>query len=249
MKPFFCRCGTKKDMIDILEQNQPISYTKYVEPFVGGGAAYWSKSEEDIPKVINDLDTNLMTGYELLKNGNIEFIEKYDSKDLQILHEWYKYDGSDDTRILVANILVCNTFGSKTGKVNKMYKTSTPYTKLKKVPEYRSKMQKTTIANKDYLQLIKEHDDEGTYFFLDPPYVESSEHIYKHKSICADTMADELSKIKGKFLLTIDDTISNRNIFSNFNIKSHIVKRKITPRSKIPKPGCKDRSDLIITNY
>lgn len=248
MKPFFCRCGTKRDMIDVLEQNQPSSYKKYVEPFLGGGAVYWSKSEEDIPKVINDLDTNLMTGYEILKSGNIEFIERYDSKDLQVLNEWYKYDGSDDTRILVKNILVCNTFSTK--GVGKIYGTATPYTKLKKVPEYRSKMSKTTITNKDYIELIKEHDDEGTYFFLDPPYVESSNTIYKHKSICANTMADELSKIKGKFLLTIDDTISNRNIFSKFNIKSHIVKRKSgSGNGGVGGVGSKDRSDLIITNY
>ncbi len=94
---------------------------------------------------------NLITGYKKLKSGNIKGIERYDSNNLDVLNMWFKYVGSADTKTLVKSILVCNTFGSKTGKVNKMYKTSTPYTKLKKVPEYRSKMQKTTIANKDYL--------------------------------------------------------------------------------------------------
>lgn len=242
MNAFFCRGGTKKDMIDVLERNEPSSYTKYVEPFVGGGAVYWSKSEEDIPKVINDLDKDLITGYKKLKSGDIKVIERYDSNNLDVLNMWFKYDGSDDTRTLVKSILVCNTFGSI--NKGKIYKPASPYNKLKKVPEYRAKMSKTTITNKDYLAVIKEHDGVGTYFFIDPPYIESSKGVYKHKSISADNMADELSKIKGKFILTIDDTSSNRNIFSKFNIKSHTVKAKSNAGI-----GSKDRSDLIIKNY
>jgi len=243
MNPYFCRTGTKRDMIKVLERHQPTNYTKYVEPFVGGGDVYWSKADEDIPKVINDKDAFLISGYKLLKTGSVNNIERFDLSDLQSLNNLNNAPPTDDTQRLAKIITrTCGTFGGKS--MGKIYKPTNPINKLKKVSQYREKMQKTKIMNKDYISILKAEDNPNTYFFIDPPYIESSKGLYKDAVIDPEQMADILSKLKGKFILTIDDTASNRRIFSRFTIRSHIVQAKGTEGISV-----KSRSDLIIMNY
>ena len=111
MRAYFCRVGSKSDMVTFLTDIQPVGYTSYIEPFVGSGAFYWSKSDEDIPKIINDLDAHLMWGYNLLQNGNITVAERFNTKDIDRLTTINNYQGTDDSCNLAA-IMVKDPIGS-----------------------------------------------------------------------------------------------------------------------------------------
>lgn len=243
MNPIFCRAGSKRDMINLLERIEPSNYTKYVEPFVGGGAVYWSKSNLDIPKVINDKEERLTKGYKIIKSGTLNNLERFDTNNLGRLTDIYKGAYRDDAGYLSSVIIgTCNTFGSSFKGL--IYKNSNPYSKLKKIDAYREAMKKTKILNQDYKSVISSEDGAGTFFFIDPPYVKSSKGLYKEDTLNVDELLNAVRKIKGKFILTIDDIAENRNAFREFRVRSHVIKAKGNVGV-----GAVDRSDLIITNF
>ena len=79
-------------------------------------------------------------------------------------------------------------------------------------------------------------------FFIDPPYENTSENFYLENNIIDyNDLFFLLQNIKGKFLLTLNDSLYIRKIFKNFIIK------KITVKSFWQ--GKKDRKELLIMNY
>ena len=246
MKHFFCRVGNKNDMINFLSDLEPVGYKKYVEPFCGSGAIFWAKAGNCIQTVINDIDPVLMDGYKLLQYGEICDIERFNTKDIQELTTIRNYMGEDDACKL-ASIMVrfANTFAGKHD--HKIYKTTNPFNKLNKLPDYRRAIINTEITCKDYIEVINNHDSKDTFFFIDPPYIESSQQMYKHDTINIIELFSLLSNIQGKFILTLDNIESNRELFKNFRQVFRTVKAK--GMRKTGGCGARDRVDLIIMNY
>tara|TARA_R110000796_G_scaffold47208_1_gene113668 strand:+ start:299 stop:1039 length:741 start_codon:yes stop_codon:yes gene_type:complete len=246
MKHFFNRVGNKRDMINYLKDLEPIGYKKYVEPFVGSGAVFWSKAGEDIETVINDNDERLMEGYRLLQFGEICDIDRFNTKDIPQLTTIKNYQGEDDACKLAATMVrYANTFAGK--EMYKVYKTTNPFNKLKKLADYRKALINTEITCKDYIDVVNEHDSAEAFLFIDPPYVESSAKMYEHDSINIIELHSLLSNIQGKFILTLDNIESNRELFKNFRQEFRNVKAK----NRTKKGGCggKDRIDLVVLNY
>ena len=254
MQPFFCRVGSKKTISSKILKIIP-EHKTYVEPFVGGGAIYFSKEPSRI-EVINDLDKKLIQGYRLLKkinepmidriNAIIERVEKVKkSERLELLNiiANAKARGVDDgLKLYQILINTCNTFGAK--GYGKIFKESLGNRKMKNINEYKERLENTKIFSSDYKNIIKKFDATDTFFFLDPPY-EKSEGLYKNAVIDYEEMNDLLSKIKGKFLLTINSSSVIKNIFKNFNMKEIKVKGGANNEKGLGQ----DRMELLITNY
>lgn len=238
---FFCRVGSKLKLLDkILPLIPP--HTKYVEAFVGGGSVFWNKELAD-KNVINDLDPLLIEGYRLLKSMKnkqpSDFILPNGLKNIQQLVN--KPNPTKEERLLQILYMTCNTFGSIGGK--KIYKNHTQKNKINKIETYVDKMKNVTITKQDYLKVIKEHDSPNTFFFLDPPY-EKSDNLYEDSSIDYEEMNKVLKSLKGKFLLTINDSPLIRKIFSSF-----IIKKIVARGAGNEGIGYEDRKELIIMNY
>ena len=62
--------GGKQNLVKTITSLFP-KHKLYAEPFVGGGAIFWSKSNSDV-EVINDTNKELINFYEIVQN---EFIE------------------------------------------------------------------------------------------------------------------------------------------------------------------------------
>jgi DNA adenine methylase len=241
MRPFFCRIGTKKDLIDKIEPLIPPHKT-YVEPFVGGGSVFWFV-ERSSKSVINDLDSELMEGYKILKKGGLQNL--YMPPTLEgkqaLVNRKAKNNGE---RLIQLLLMSCNTFRSEFSK--KLYKNSNNTKRIKLIPSYSEALKGVTILNTDYKNVIKKYDSPSTFFFLDPPY-EESKGLYKDAIINYEEMKELLSSIKGKFMFTINDSPEIRRIFNQFNIKPIIVTAKAKGR-KGTISGV-DRKELIIMNY
>jgi DNA adenine methylase len=239
MRPPFCRVGSKKPIADKIIKMIP-PHEIYVEPFVGSGAIYWKK-EPSKKEVINDLDKQLMNNYKLLKTTkDRNFKTDLDTIDElnNFVNEVHRTDGN---RLLKASIISCGTFGS-TGK-GKIYREHNPYNKFKNIDKQQERMHNTTILNQDYKTVIKKYDSPQTFFFLDPPY-ESSEKLYKKGSFNFEELNNVLKGVKGKFILTLNDSSNIRNIFKSFKITGITV-----PARGNKGIGSKDRKELIIKNY
>lgn len=240
MKPPFCRPGSKKSIADKIIKMIP-QHEIYVEPFVGSGAIYWKK-EPSKKEVINDLHKQLMEGYKELKRTKTRNFRN----DLDTVNELQNFvdvvHTTDGDKLTKSIIITCNTFGTK--GVGKIYNNSNPYNKLKNIDEYQKRMDNTTILNQDYKTVIKKYDSPQTFFFLDPPYEIGSKTVYKKSFFNFEELNNLLRGLKGKFILTLNDSSNIRNIFKGFKITG------ITVPGKGGKDiGVKDRKELIIKNY
>ena len=64
--------GGKTRELPYIRRNMPISFDRYVEPFVGGGAVFFDMG--NVPSYINDKSRDLMQFYECVKAKDTEFV-------------------------------------------------------------------------------------------------------------------------------------------------------------------------------
>ncbi len=240
----FCRIGSKRPLKSIIEKHAPKDFNTYVEPFIGAGHIYFHLTNPNIKSYINDKDKLVVDGYKLLKS-NLQVtpadIEKYENMSIEDINKFVKTSPTKPIDKLMKIIYIqCNTFGS-TGK-GEIFKPSTQVNKLKKLSKYYDFLKNTTITNNDYKTMFK-YDKPSTFYFLDPPY-EKSKGLYKNSEIDYIEMAKILQSLKGKFILTINDSPEIRNIFNKFNIIKITVKARGNEGI-----GKDDRTELIIKNY
>ena len=271
LNPFFCRIGTKKTIKDeVLKEIPP--HDKYVEPFVGGGAIFWNRPPSK-KSVINDLDKCLIEGYRLLKSVSSD-INKYpipiteeeyaearrvDYKSnphlpivKKLLNKFQAFvnskGGSKEKQLLKILYKFCNTFGSKGS--GKIFRVERGINKIKKIDEYKDRLKNTTIKSEDYKKVIKDEDGKNTFFFLDPPY-ESSKELYKEGALNLEELRKTVDGIKGKFLLTLNDSPTVRKAFKGYKIK----KIKVAGGARgggdreLGGIGQKERKEVFISNY
>ncbi|WP_084407725.1 DNA adenine methylase [Pseudovibrio sp. Ad37] len=77
------------------------------------------------------------------------------------------------------------------------------------------------IERLPYVDCIKRYERSETLFYLDPPYW-ACEDYYGKDVFAADDfqkLADQLKTIKGRFLLSINDTPQIREIFADFDVE------------------------------
>ena len=249
----FCRVGSKRPILKVLEKHFPSDYNLYMEPFVGSGDVFFRLKKEGVDAVINDIDKELMTnGYGILKKGySLDGIDKYEKK--RSIEEQLKFQTNlvnnkqtNGLDILGKEIYrICGTFGS-TGK-GKQHdsKISNISSKLKKMELYKDYMKNTKVFSTDYKNIIKKYDGKDSFMFLDPPY-EKSKELYKQSFINYEEMRDLLKNVKGKFLLTINDSPEIRKVFSGFKMTAIDVKGQSHREKGI---GSGVRKELIVKNY
>ncbi len=71
LKPLIKWPGGKSKLISKIEAFIPENFERYIEPFVGGGALYFHLNFR--PSVINDINENLISFYNLIKSNNKKF--------------------------------------------------------------------------------------------------------------------------------------------------------------------------------
>jgi DNA adenine methylase len=244
MKPFICRVGSKRDIADKIIEMFP-DHTTYIEPFIGGGAIFWKKDPSPI-EIINDLDSDIADTYKIIKKTKLEAEDfPSDLNTLPKLKKWFDNPVENEADFLTYQIIsYCNSFGSRgTTKSSGIYKPSNPYAKTKKIDAYRDRLKNVKILNQSYEKVIKKYDSEDTFVYLDPPYVDSKQ-LYKHGAFDFEKLAKTLSKMKGKFLMSINDDPYIREVFSDFYQKKIVIKAKGNKSI-----GAKDRPELLILNY
>lgn len=242
----FGRVGSKARIRGALYRYFPKDFKTYVEPFIGGGSVMLGyKFKPGTKIVINDKDKQLVSAWRILKKGPGGDINKYNTSDIPTLTRLRdKKGGSDLDKLVAFSINSRNTFGGM-GK-GKLYKTTNPITKLKQLPEYKEKLKNVTILNGSYESVISRYNNPGSFFYLDPPY-EKSGDLYKHGGdFDFVKFAQKLKTIKGKFMLSINDSKNIRDLFKGFKQRRITVGAQSNSETG---PGSASRKELIITNY
>lgn len=232
----------------------------YCEPFLGGAAVFMAKQPSKL-EIINDLDAMISIFYRVLQTDFKKLREKVEStlydrsthkvawnirqiphhfNDLQIAWAFYVLTGIGFSGTL--DSFGCYTNGSKaTTFFNKrlIWKDG-----LKK--RFEGNLQ---IENTDALDLIRRRDTKRTFFYLDPPYIDTCQSHYSgYSEEHFQALLDQLSQLKGKFLLSsFPNDILNRYIKKHGWYSLSIEQSK--PASRNRDGSKKKKIEVLTANY
>lgn len=203
-KPF-SRIGGKTKLVPFLLSILP-KHSTYVEAFVGGGSLFFAKPLAE-RNVINDLDTDIVNMYEDIRDISsipFSFNETNMSKEVFNTLLATTQFASTEERLFRNLYLTKNSFsGSRKcyGENNR----DEPLTYLKRnLLHFQHKLKNTNIHNADYQEIIKEYDSPTTLFYLDPPYSKNKKGWGYEHEVSLESLKDNLSKIKGDFIMSYD---------------------------------------------
>ncbi len=212
MNPIISWIGGKRRITKILLDLIP-KHKIYIEPFFGSGALLFAKEKSEI-EVANDINTQLIQGYiRIQKNKNK--IEKKVIGIENIIKLYEKKNKTPEDKII--KWLIEHSLGFRGRQITKTKQIKVrdrPYlinNKIKRLSEIQKRTKDVIFSNLDYKQLF-ELDSKDTFFFLDPPY-ENSKGLYKNETFNFRELSKILKNIKGKFILTLNDSENIREIF------------------------------------
>ena len=246
IKPPFNRQGNKYPIIDKLLRYIP-PHDIYVEPFLGSGALFFNKIKAK-QNILNDLDKYTLDGIKLLKLGspNPQDYERDFSSIEKLKRLYNSRPQTIEDEILKHKLISKGSFnGREIKKAEDIYILTNPSSTFKNIAFYQNKLNNVVLLNRDYSFVIKKYDSMKTFFFLDPPYEKTDKTFgyAQDTDFNYENFYDVVSKIKGFFLISINDSPYIRNLFKDFNIV------KINVPSKWSNAKVKNRKELLIMNY
>lgn len=249
--PYF---GGKSRLAKTIINKIPV-HTCYVEVFSGGASAFFAK-DPSAAEVINDLDRDLVTLYRSIKHHPEELYRQFKFTLISRSEFDREKDVNPETLTDIQRAarylyLQKNAFGGHiTGQTFGISTTGKPQLNLlsmeSTIEEAWRRLIHVVIECKDFRDLIPRYDRPHSFFFLDPPYWKIPGYKYDFVEQDFLDLVEILRNIKGKFLMTINDTPEIRRIFDGFTIEETTLKYSLSPSAK---SRAKIRTELLISNY
>lgn len=243
-----------KRLADILDG---VPHGTYAEPFVGMGGVFLRRRSRPKSEVINDLGRDIANLFRILQRHYPQFIDclrfqlttRVEFERLVATRPDTLTDLERAARFLY---LQRTAFGGKVSGRNFGVSTDRPArfnlsTLEPMLEDVHARLSGVVIECLGYSEFIRRYDRSGTLFYLDPPYWDSEGSYGKdmfHKSDFEE-LAQQLSEIDGKFLMSINDGPEVRCIFKSFKISevatTYTVGRSEKSRGK--------RAELLVSNF
>ncbi len=173
-------------MLGDLLPKVPASYSRYIEPFMGGGAMFFALNPHDA--VIADSNPELINMYtQVAENIGevITYLKQYENTQ-EMFYEVRALEWQDLPRTEAAarTIYLNKTCFNGLYRVNKKGEFNVPFGRYKSpnicdveaLYAASEVLQKANIVCGDYLSVLKEYAGPGDFIFLDPPYLPISEY-------------------------------------------------------------------------
>lgn len=256
--PILTRVGSKIPIRDLVIQNAPDDFKVYIEPFVGSGAIFLHMDlPPSVKAVISDLDPDIIEAQKTIKsNPSLAGISKYENLTPEQTERLVNVSQPTSALAKLARYIAYSSGGfSGNVKMRKdgtypLYKFADIAKKLRRIPETAEYMKNTIVLNQDYKSVIRKYDRPDAFIYLDPPY-ENSVGLYEFPDMDYEEMARVLKNVKGKFLMSINDSPNIRKIFKDFRIRKIVVRGG---SGDVGEKGTKSigsgkRNELFISNY
>lgn len=227
-------------------------HTTYVEPFAGGAQVFFHKEPSKV-EVLNDMDFEIVNFFRVCQHHYEELV-RYLNYCL-ISRRWYDLVTAEQpaslTDIQRAGrffYLQKNSFGGLVVKQHYHYGViQRPNFNPRRIPEIikaaHERLQGVQIESLPYEQILERYDRPTTLFYLDPPYWQRK--LYKFNFSDADfrQLEQRLHKVRGRFILSLDDHPEVRQIFGGWYIER--VELAYTAQTKTGKRY----GEVLITNF
>lgn len=249
LKPPFCRQGNKIPMKnDIIPFIPP--HETYVELFAGSAAIFFNKAKAK-KNILNDLDKTTANNLKMMQKAPDPDKFKAGVDSVAEHQRFYNnHSNSLADKIMFEKIKSCSGFSGLPVRNSKVYQGRDLDNWIPKMPEWREALKGVKITSKDYADIVKQYDGVHTFFFIDPPYEKTSKTAGYAQGAEFDfeRLEGTLQHIKGKFLMTINDSPRIRQLFKGFTIKPVNVRTGWANQKQARVKGA-PRKELIITNY
>lgn len=230
-------------------------HTCYVEPFAGAAWVLFSKPESRV-EVINDINREVVTLYRCVQHHLEEFVRWF---------KWALVARDEFERLKAANpdtltdiqraarfyYLQQGCFGGRVFRPTFGYaSTRPPKLNLLRIEEYLSaahlRLARVYVECLPYAEVIRRYDGPETFFYVDPPYWDCEtyygEGIFSREDFAA--LAGQLAGIRGRFILSLNDTPGVRETFKAFAFEE--VQTRYTCNPAAQHAG---RHELLIRNF
>ena len=185
-KPILKWAGGKTQMLGALMPRVPKTYGRYIEPFFGGGALFFSLKPENA--IIADSNPELINMYLQVAHhvdDVIECLQKYENTS-EMFYEVRSLDWQTLPKAEAAarTIYLNKTCFNGLYRVNRSGQFNTPFGKYKnpKICDIDAlrlaseALRKADILCGDYILVLEHYAQPGDFVFLDPPYLPISEN-------------------------------------------------------------------------
>lgn len=185
-KPILKWAGGKTQMLGELMPRVPKTYGRYIEPFFGGGALFFSLKPENA--IIADSNPELINMYLQVAHhvdDVIECLQKYENTS-EMFYEVRSLDWQTLPKAEAAarTIYLNKTCFNGLYRVNRSGQFNTPFGKYKnpKICDIDAlrlaseALRKADILCGDYILVLEHYAHPGDFVFLDPPYLPISEN-------------------------------------------------------------------------
>lgn len=244
VKPIIRWPGGKTRLLDRILPRIP-KHTCYVEPFMGGVAVLLAKRASEV-EVVNDLNGDLVALYRNVQYHLPALLAEMDwmLNSRKNLREFITQPGLTEIQ-RAARWFVRNkvSFGANMQSYGVWKSRRPPAVCDENTQEllrrFHDRMAHVVVENLPYDHCMRTYDSPGTFFFVDPPYLHAKPKTYKGWNEEQMTgLRDQLAGLKGKWLLTVDDSRFNRQLFHGCRMKS------VTHRN-----GCVNHANLPSANF
>lgn len=247
------KTGLAPKIISLMPKHQ-----KYVECFGGSGAVLSQKNPSQF-EVYNDIDSDLVNFFTQVKMNGDKLTENLSGLPSSrfLFERWKNEDFPLDplewaTRwfYLIRQRIHPSNATLKSGwRAGKHKNLAFDYQNaVKRIPLFSKRLQKVSITNNDFRNVIIENDSPDTLFFIDAPYVER-ERYYKGGFSMEDhvELAQMLYFIQGKAIVTYYDHPLINELYSGWNR----IEVETFVGSSTMKEGMHRRKEkeLILMNY
>lgn len=232
-----------------------IPHRTYAEAFVGMGGIFFRRSERPKAEVINDWSAEVHNLFLILQVHYVSFLEmmRFQIASRAEFERLSRVDPetlTDMQRAARFLYIQRTVFGGKvTGSnygVSPANAARFDVTKLQPMLEaVHDRLASVTIERLPWADFIRRYDRDATLFYLDPPYFgnegDYGKDMFRREEF--EEAAELLAKIKGRFVLSINDQLEIRDLFRDFSMEKVGVRYTLAGNS-----NTKTFGELIISN-
>jgi DNA adenine methylase len=267
-KPFLKWVGGKTQLLPELAKRIPSNFSRYFEPFIGGGALFFHLLPEKA--VLIDINKELTNTYKVIKEQIEELIADcqqhiYDKDyyyQIRNIDRTEEYKSWSDVKRASRLIYLNKTCFNGLYRVNSKGEFNTPmgrYKNPKIVDETNLRacsqaLQKTEIITSSFLE-VEERINPNDFVYFDPPYAPltvtsnftgySQDGFDREMQVSLRDLCDRLNAKNIQFMVSNSNAPLILDLYSNYKIEFVYANRAIN--SKGNKRG--KIIEVIITNY